>query len=62
MRVRLIPFTEDMCINESPAPVTESDTINLVDKERELNINGPMGDNPFMTSEKNTQEEYLKIK
>lgn len=62
MRVRLIPFTEDMCINESPAPVTESDTINLVDKERELNINGPMGDNLFMTSEKKHSRRILEDK
>jgi len=62
LKARLVPFTKEMCINESPAPVTEIDTVNLSDDKRSININGAMGDNPFLTSKNNRDRMVLEDK
>lgn len=49
--VKLEPYTKEMCICESPQPVTEVDTIKNIGDTRDINRFGLMGDIPFMTSE-----------
>ncbi|MBR1444191.1 MAG: hypothetical protein IJ583_11760, partial [Firmicutes bacterium] len=58
MNAKLIPLTSEMCMAESPAPVTEIDTINLSDSSKSLNLNGAMGDNAFLTS-KNFKDRMI---
>ena len=58
MNAKLVPLTSEMCMAESPAPVTEIDTINLSDSSKSLNLNGAMGDNAFLTS-KNFKDRMI---
>lgn len=62
MKAKIKPFTEEMCMNESPAPITETDTLNIADKEKSININGPMGDVAFLTSENTRYRRVLEDK